>query len=90
MSFSVSVVGSVEGIKKRLSEESARLTDASKQEFDAIKPALETLLDQQVSRDDQPKAAFQLDASGHAYFENGVKKYGRASVVLKEIGVLAE
>ena len=45
MSYSVTFKGTPEEIKTKLAEESTRLTDQSKQEFDAVKPALETLLD---------------------------------------------
>ena len=85
MSFSVTFVGKPEAIKRKLDEESARLTDQSKAEFDAIKPALETILDQQVGGN-----AIHLSANGHASFANGVKTYGACQVEVKSIGSLAE
>lgn len=85
MSFSVSFIGKPDAIKRKLAEESARLTDQSKTEFDAIKPALETILDQQVGN-----GVVHLHANGHATFTNGAKTYGNCSVDIKSIGLLAE
>jgi hypothetical protein len=85
MSFSVTFIGKPDAIKRKLEEESARLTDQSKAEFDALKPALDTILDQQVGN-----GAVQLHANGHATFANGVKTYGNCNVDVKSIGQIAE
>lgn len=85
MSFSVSFIGKPEAIKRKLEETSASLTEQSKQEFDAIKPALDTLLDQQVGN-----GVIQLNANGHASFSNGKKTYGNCSVEMKVLGQIAE
>lgn len=85
MSFSVTFVGKPDAIKRKLVEESARLTDQSKAEFDAIKPALETILDQHVGGN-----AVSLSANGHASFANGVKTYGACQVEVKSLGQIAE
>lgn len=87
MSFSISVVGKPDAIKRKLDEESARLTNQSKVEFDALKPALETILDQQVSN-----GVIHLSANGHAQFNtDGVKTYGNCNVDVKPLGAfLAE
>lgn len=89
MSFSVSYVGKPEAVKRKLLEYSGQLSGHSKDEFDAILPALETLLAQHVGYDH----AIQLDAMGHATFEHkpgGQKTHGTCSVSLKTLGVIAE
>jgi hypothetical protein len=86
MSFSVSFVGKPEAIKRQLAKQSALLTHQSKEEFDAILPALETVLDQNVN-----EYAVQLNASGYASFDQaGKKTHGTCSVEVKPIGALAE
>jgi hypothetical protein len=85
MSFSVYLIGKPEAIKRKLMETSAALTDQSKAEFDAVKPALETILDQQVGN-----GIIQLSANGHASFADGAKTYGNCSVEVKALGQLAE
>ena len=83
MSFSVSFVGKPEAIKLKLVEESERLTSQSKEEFDAVKPALEIILDQQVGDN-----VVSLNAYGHASFSNGIKTFGACSVDIKQLGKL--
>ncbi len=85
MSFGVTFVGKPDAIKRKLAEQSAMLTDQSKAEFDAVKPALETILDQQVGN-----GVIRLEANGHATFANGVKTYGNCNVDIKTIGQIAE
>lgn len=100
MSFSVSIIGKPEAIKRRLIDESARLTGQSKTEFDAVKPALDTILDQQVGN-----GVVQLNANGHATFAQQmatadtpvsdgnialVKTYGNCNVEIKVLGQIAE
>lgn len=85
MSFSVTYVGRPEAIKRKLAEESARLTGQSKAEFDAVCPALDTILDQQVGN-----GAVLLSANGRAVFSDGVKTYGSCQVDVKSLGQIAE
>lgn len=85
MSFSVTCIGKPDAIKRKLVEESARLTGQSKTEFDALKPALDTILDQQVGN-----GVVRLDANGHATFTDGVKTYGNCNVDVKSLGQIAE
>lgn len=85
MSFSISVVGKPEAIKRRLAEESTRLLGQSKAEFDAVLPSLNTILDQNVGN-----GAVRLDANGHASFKGDEKTYGQCSVSVSNIGILAE
>lgn len=75
MSYSVTFTGTPEEVKAKLAEESAKLSGQSKVEFDAVKPALETILDQQVANGN-----VRLHANGHATFVNSVKTYGNCSV----------
>lgn len=86
MSFSVTFIGKPEAIKRKLAEESAKLTSQSKTEFDAILPALETILDQQVG----DGKAVRLSANGHATFTDGVKTYGNCNVEVTQLGQIAE
>lgn len=89
MSFSVSLIGKPEAIKRKLVEESGRLTGQSKVEFDVVKPALDILLDQQVNN-----GCIQLNANGHATFidadTKAEKTYGNCSVEVKCLGQIAE
>lgn len=86
MSFSITVIGKPDAIKRKLAEESERLKDQSKVEFDAVRPAIETILDQQVAN-----GIIHLNANGHASFTNGEKTYGNCSVEVKPLGAqLAE
>ena len=86
MSFSVTFIGKPEAIKRKLAEESERLTDQSKVEFDAVRPALETILDQQVGNN-----AVHLSANGHASFDGaGGKTYAECNVDGKTLGQIAE
>jgi fructose-1-phosphate kinase PfkB-like protein len=86
MSFSVSFIGKPDAIKRKLAETSACLTHQSKTEFDALKPALDTILDQQVGN-----GVVSLNANGHATFDaGGVKTYGNCSVDVKTLGQIAE
>jgi hypothetical protein len=85
MSFSVTFIGKPDAIKRKLAEESERLTGQSKQEFDAVKPALETVLDQNVGNN-----VLRLDANGHASFNGDTKAYGQCSVSVSVLGQLAE
>jgi len=89
MSFSITVVGKVAAIKRKLDAESARLTGQSKTEFDAVKPAIEIILDQNVSpmSDD----ALRVDANGHASFDAaGTKTQGSCQVTIARLGQMAE
>jgi hypothetical protein len=85
MSFSVTYVGKPDAIKRKLEEESARLAGQSKTEFDAVKPALDTILDQQVGN-----GAVHLTANGHATFSDGVKTSGNCHVSVNTLGQIAE
>jgi hypothetical protein len=89
MSFSVSFIGSPDAIKRRLAQESENLTGQSKAEFDAVLPALNTVLDQQVGHPQFP-VAVQLIANGHATFVDGVKTYGQCTVEVRTVGSLVQ
>lgn len=85
MSWSVMLIGKPEAIKRALVENSERLTGQSKTEFDAVKPALDTILDQEVEN-----GVIQLTANGHANVTDGVKTYGNCGVEVKVLGQLVE
>ena len=86
MSFSISVIGKPDAIKRHLAKESERMTGQSKTEFDAVKPALETILDQQLGN-----GVIHLSANGHANFDVAdVKTYGNCNVDVKALGQIAE
>lgn len=85
MSWSISVIGKPEAIKRALARQSGTLSGQSKEEFDAAKPALETLLDQNVEN-----GVVQLDANGHASFTDGKKTYATCSASLKTLGQMVE
>ena len=89
MSFSVSFVGRPDAIKRELENESQRLTGASKEEFDAIRPALEAVIDQNVAASG-PSPALHVEANGHASFVDGIKTFGQCSVGVKRLGSIAE
>jgi hypothetical protein len=78
MSFSVTVTGTVEEIKAKLQEECSKLTAQSLSEFEAVKPALETILDQNVGQQ-----RLSLEANGHAAFDGNTKTSGQCSVSIK-------
>lgn len=75
MSYSITVKGTPEEIKAKLTEQSATLTDQSKQEFDAVKPALDLILDQQ-----QGNGLVLLEAYGHASFVEGQRTFSNCRV----------
>lgn len=89
MSFSVSVIGRPDAIKRVLAVESDRLTGQSKEEFDAVKTAIETILDQNVNIGGDP-SVFHVEANGHANFSEGVKQYGNCSMKVARICILVE
>lgn len=95
MSFSVSFVGKPDAIKRKLAEQSANLSGQSKEEFDAVVPALEKVLDQNVGN-----GVLLLNANGHASFSESpatestppsrMKTYGQCSVEVRTLGQIAE
>lgn len=85
MSFSVSYIGKPEAIKRKLEEHSAQLAGQSKVEFDAVLPALNLVLDQNVGN-----GAVSLHANGHATFTDDAKTFGNCSVNVQSIGQIAE
>lgn len=88
MSWSNSWMGKPSAIKAAIGRYAATLTGLSKEEFDAARPALETLLDQNSNIEKEPIVA--LEANGHAYVKDGARQYSACSVTLKQIGILVE
>ena len=87
MSWSNSWIGTRTGIKNAIVKFSDQLSGMSKEEFDAAKPHLEALLDQNNSSDGDP--VMILHASGHGYKSND-KSYNNVTVDLKSVGKLCE
>jgi hypothetical protein len=88
MSWSISVFGTVAGVKAALATECARYSGQSRKEFDDARPHLEGLLDQIVI----PKGQLvRLVANGHATFNHvdgqDVKTFGHVSVTLEPSSV---
>ncbi len=78
MSWSVSLVGTAEGVSRELDTIGKGMTDGqSKLEFMDAKPHLQGLLAQAV------KQNVKLNANGHATFDGSEKTYGNVSVVLE-------
>lgn len=77
MSWSVSFIGKPDAVSRELDAESGRLSGPSKDEFDAVKPSLQTLVAQNIGA-----SIVQLTASGHASFTDGQKVNGNCSVKL--------
>ena len=88
MSWSNSWIGKPSAIKAAIGRYSDTLTGLSKEEFDAARPHLEGLLDQNTNKDKEP--IVHLDANGHAYVKDGERQYSACSVTLKTIGTLVE
>lgn len=68
MSWSVNLIGKPAAVAAALEEESGRLTDQSKVEFDAAKPHLVALvLENFANAEGYTEPIVQLEASGHGY-----------------------
>lgn len=80
MSWSVYFAGKPEDVIKNLEAESLTLDGDSKKEYEEALPHLIGLVKQNIGHGGQIK----IDALGHAYFENGEKKYGECWVTIKE------
>jgi len=77
MSWSMNCIGTAAAIKAELARQSAQLTGQSKVEFDEAKPAIETILSQNVG---QGPALLSFEGNGHANFTDGVRTYGTCSI----------
>lgn len=69
MSWSFSAIGKPEAVARALDTQNAGLTGQSKVEWDEAKPALKALVGANVGT-----VAVQVNASGHATFDNEGKK----------------
>lgn len=86
MSWSNSWLGKVDGIKAAMDRYGEQLTGNSREEFEAAKPHLVGLLDQNTS----VGSVLHLDANGHAYTNQEGQRIAQCSVTLKTIGMLCE
>jgi hypothetical protein len=86
MSWSVSLIGQPDKLVEALEAESARLTGQCKEEFDAAKPHIAGLVNQNYQRAEGVAApVLQLEAHGSGYKSNGVEQYRSAAVTLKPL-----
>lgn len=88
MSWSNSWMGKPSAIKAAIGRFADTLSGLSKEEFDAARPHLEGLLDQNSNKEKEP--IVELSASGHAYVKDGERQYSSCSVTLKTIGNILE
>lgn len=86
MSWSISLMGKPKNVVAALKAESAKLTGASKEEYDEALPHLIGLVEQNVAEENYPQVV-DLDASGHANFVvvDGQRKktFASCSVTIK-------
>lgn len=78
MSWSVTLVGTPEGVAKELDAQALTLNGQSKEEFLEARPYLQGLVRLSVG-----PGLIKLLASGHASFTNGMKTVGNISVSLE-------
>jgi hypothetical protein len=82
MSWSVQFIGKPENVVAALDKHSESLTGQSKQEFDEAKPALATIVQQNVGG-----PLVHVEANGHATFSDGTKTFASCSVKVSPIYV---
>jgi len=90
MSWSSTLMGKPEAIKRKLAEFGAGLSGGSKEEFEAAQPALETILDLNVNN-----GVLKLEASGSAgswadVKDGPVERHSTCQVHVTQIGFLVE
>ena len=86
MSYSISLIGKPDGIKRKLAEYSDSLRGQSKAEFDGVRPALDVILDQQLAN-----GLISVSVSGNVILTRSVKTYGTCDVKVVRLGTqLAE
>lgn len=86
MSFSISYIGEPEILKRKIEEESSNLSGFSKLEFDHVKPALLTILDQYKG----DPVVVKLEASGYGTFQSYDSKQlsGTVAINIHSLGKL--
>lgn len=85
MSFYTSLLGKPESLKIKLREYGNNLTPPSKDEFDAVLLAIETIIDQNVGN-----VALRVTATGHAQFVEGKKVSGNCNIAVENLGFLVD
>lgn len=87
MSWSVSFIGTPDKIVVALENQSGKLSDQSKVEYDSVLPHLIGIVRENFGDD---SAVLHLNANGHGYAEKGEQKNRNLTVELKRIyGILA-
>lgn len=84
MSWSCSFVGTPSSISKALDAHGEKLTGKCKMEFDAAKPAIQTLLNQNMDNNG-PSPALQLVAFGIGYWSNDILQRQSCTVKLEPL-----
>lgn len=82
MSWSCSYIGTPNKICTALDEYETTLKDISLQEFQEVKDSIKTLVQQNVGQEGQ---LINLQASGHANFNKGIKTYGNFTISISSI-----
>ena len=85
MSFYTSLLGKPESLKAKLCDYSTGLGGQSKEEFDAVLPAIETIIDQNVGN-----VALRVTAAGHAQLVDGKKVQGNCNITVENLGFLVD
>ena len=82
MSWSIGFIGKTSNVAEALNAESAKLSGASKQEYDASLPHMVGLIQQNVQVGVEP--IVKIQASGHGYIgTDGVVQNNQVQVVIE-------
>jgi hypothetical protein len=65
MSWSISFIGKSENVSQALKDNSAKLSGASKEEYDAVLPHLVGLVEQNYNKPNNPVIQISASGSGH-------------------------
>lgn len=84
MSFHMSCTGTVGKIREQIEKESAQMTGRNKEEFDAIKPSLLNILDQNVPHQGS-QIVLSFAAFGSGTWDNDKKIACSCSVEIKPV-----
>lgn len=80
MSWSVNVIGRPEAVVKKLDEMETTMSGQSLAEYQEAKPHLQGLVSQIVTTREGWGALVQVEANGHASFQDGKKTSGNVQV----------
>ncbi len=83
MSFGVNFIGTPDAIKRELAAYAERVTGQSKEEFDAVRPAIEAVIDRNIAQGVKP--VLHVEAHGHATIVDGLTVYADAAVHVRRV-----